>query len=437
MATDTPRGTPLKKFEEPELSGGLIPKERYTSQAFAQREWDRMWTRTWLLAGPVSDLPEVGSYFTFEIGEESILVVRSASERISAFYNVCQHRASRVVTEPGCGRTGAFVCPYHLWAYDLDGCLTRVPDREDFGKELPASTRLPQVQADTWGGFVFVNLDPAAKPLREYLGVLPDHLDPYDFGKNYALAQDMTFEWECNWKIGVDAFNEVYHVQGIHPELLDISDDVDCPVDLLELHSRFLFHVLRPSPRWTDERAQRAGYRDRHQLTDQVRDILKNLGVDPDAFDGDMRDVRPAMMKRLREVGELGGLDFSQLNDEQLWMDVHYTIFPNITLNISPGHFWLFRHRPHPRDPHRMFWDFQEYQRIPRGAEPGERPEHVRSKWGEGKESALHLALRQDGDAAGPLQQGMRSRGFQGLVLAHQERRIRHFHANLDGYLED
>ena len=159
--------------------------------------------------------------------------------------------------------------------------------------------------------------------------------------------------------------------------------------------------------------------------------------MDPDDFDGDMRNVRPAMMKRLREISETSGVDFSQLNDEQLWMDVHYTIFPNITLNISPGHFWLFRHRPHPRDPQRMFWDFQEYQRVSQASERPPRPEHVHAKWGDGRESELHLALRQDGDAAGPLQQGMRSRGFQGLILAHQERRIRHFHANLDHYLKD
>ena len=434
MPPEIRRGTPLEKFPEPDLGNHLIPKERYTSPEFAAREWDGMWTKAWLVAGPVSDLPEVGSYFTFEIGGESIIVVRSARDRIDAFYNVCQHRASQVV-KPGCGRTGAFVCPYHLWAYDLEGRLAKVPDREDFSVGIPENTRLPQVPCDTWNGFVFVNLDAAAKSLHDYLGVLPDHLDPYDFENNYALIIDTSFEWACNWKIGVDAFNEVYHVQGIHPELLDFTDDVDCPVDLLGKHSRFLFHILRPSPRWTDERARNAGYKDRFEPTAQVREIMQGMGVDPETFDGDIRDVRPLLTKKLRELGEQGGMDFSQLNDEQLWIDVHYTIFPNITLNISAGHFWYFRHRPHPSDPNKMFWDFQEYTRVAPGAERPPRPEHIDAVWGDGQEQKLHLALRQDGAAAPPLQRGLHSKCFKGLLLAHQERRIRHFHETLDEYL--
>ena len=115
--------TPLEKFPEPDLGLKEIPAERYTSRAFMQQEWDQMWTRTWLCAGPISDVAEVGQYFTFEIGRESILVVRSAADRVHALYNACQHRGSQVVTKPGCGRAGAFVCPYHLWTYGLDGRL--------------------------------------------------------------------------------------------------------------------------------------------------------------------------------------------------------------------------------------------------------------------------------------------------------------------------
>jgi len=436
MSAETRRGTPLEKLPEPELGIGVISARRYTSPEFMAREWKKMWTRTWQVAGSTSDVAEVGSFFTYEIGTESILVVRSARDRIEAFYNVCQHRASELVARGSRGRTGAFVCPYHQWSYDLGGCVRRVPDREDFRQGVPEDMRLPRVCCDDWGGFVFVNLDPNAAPLREYLGVIPEHLDVYDFENNYALAEDMSFEWACNWKVGVDAFNEVYHVQGIHPELLEFTDDVDCPIDLLGQHSRFLFHVLRPSPRWTDERARAAGYRDRNEIPHSVRDIMRGMGVDPDGFEGDMRDVRPLLTLKLRELGKLGGLDFEALNDEQLWIDVHYSIFPNITLNISAGHFWYFRHRPHETDPNRMYWDFQEYRRIPGNGPRPPRPEHIDALWGDGNEQKLHLALRQDGDAAPPLQRGMRSRGFQGLHLAHQERRIRHFHATLDRYLD-
>ncbi len=212
-----PIGTPLHKFPEPALDHEIIPKERYTSRAFAELEWDAVWTRTWLLAGTLADLEQVGDDFTFEIGRESIVVTRSAPDRIDAFYNVCQHRGSQVVLARGCGHARSFVCPYHLWNYDLTGKLRGLPDREDFPQGVPDDTRMPALRVETWGGWVFVNMDPEAESLAEHLGVVADHLAPYDFARNYALAEDYTFEWACNWKVGVDAFNEVYHVQGIHP----------------------------------------------------------------------------------------------------------------------------------------------------------------------------------------------------------------------------
>jgi hypothetical protein len=294
---------------------------------------------------------------------------------------------------------------------------------------------MPPLRVDTWGGWVFLNMNPDAEPLGKFLGSVADHLAPYDFERNYALAEDYTFEWDCNWKVAVDAFNEVYHVQGIHPELLPISDDVDCPIDLLGKHSRFLFKVGAPSPRWTDRRAQAAGYRDRKALTQELREVLGHLGIDPGPYADDVSSVRSALIRRSRELAAEYRLDYDALNDEQLWLDVHYMLFPNITFNISAGHFWLFRHRPHPDDPNRMFWDFQEYRRVPRDGARPPRPAHVHARWGDGHEHKLHLALIQDGDAAPPQQRGLRSRGFKGLHLAHQERRIRHFHDVLMRYL--
>jgi phenylpropionate dioxygenase-like ring-hydroxylating dioxygenase large terminal subunit len=431
----TPR-TPLEKFPEPDLGTARIPKDRYTSPEFARLEWERMWTRTWQCAGPVSDLAEPGDYLTYEIGTESILVTRhgTGAGDIAAFFNVCQHRASQI-RQPGVGHARQLVCPYHLWAYDLEGRLVDVPDRDDFPQGIPDGMCLPRVRAEVWGGWVWVNLDPDAAPLAEFLGVVADHLAPYDFGRHYHLVEDITFEWECNWKIGVDAFNEVYHVQGIHPELLEFTDDVDCPIDLFGLHSRFLFHVGYPSPRWTDALARSRGYADASEIPDPLRDIMERLGLDPEAYDGDLKGIRRLLIARMRELAPQIGFDYSDLQDDQLWLDVHYTIFPNITLNISPDHFWWFRHRPHPTDPNRMYWDFHEYRRVPAGQPVPERPEHLHAVWGDGTEQKLHLALQQDGWAAPPLQRGIRSQGYQGLWLAHQERRIRHFHHVLDGYL--
>ena len=111
---------PLEKSSEPELGCELIPKERYVSREFMQLESERLWSRVWLMAGPLSDLRDVGDYLTFEIGRESIIVVRSSAQKIEAFHNACQHRGFRLC-QAGVGHEKTFVCPYHLWAYDLHG----------------------------------------------------------------------------------------------------------------------------------------------------------------------------------------------------------------------------------------------------------------------------------------------------------------------------
>jgi hypothetical protein len=112
--------------------------------------------------------------------------------------------------------------------------------------------------------------------------------------------------------------------------------------------------------------------------------------------------------------------------------DFHYTIFPNVTLNIHARGFWLFRHRPHPSDPNRMYFDFQDYAHVPAGM-PRERPAHRRDTQGG---TSLGLVLDQDLHNLPRVQAGMQSRAFGGLLLSDQERRIRHFHRVLESYVD-
>lgn len=427
MEEPRPR-TPLEKAPEPPYGRSPIPKSRYTSPAFLAREWERMWTRTWLLAARESDLRAPGDWCTFEIGPESILIVRQADDSLCAHYNVCLHRGMRLV-EPGRGSAGAFRCRFHGWIYARDGRLQRVTDAEGFPPDLDRSALgLRPVRCETWGGFAWVNLDPEAEPLREYLGVLPAHLDPYRLEEQSLLA-DVTLEVDCNWKTAVDAFNEAYHIQATHPDLLTYADDVDVQIDCYERHSRFLFKVGAPSPRLP------AGQTPSKTLREL---ILPSHGVDPDAL-ARPEDARPAMIRAMRgRMGALQGIDFDDLDDRQLVDDLHYTIFPNVTLNIHARGFWLFRHRPHESDPSRMLFDFWNLIRV-RGAEVP-RPEPRRARAGE-----LRLAdvtpggdvLDEDMANLPRIQAGMRSRAYEALVLGWPERRIRHFHDALTRYVEE
>ena len=120
--SDTPLLGPLERAPVPDLATDLIPKERYTSRDWAALEREKLWPRVWLLAGRAADIPEPGDYFTFEIGEESIVVVRQPDASIAACANVCMHRGNRLVPA-GRGHAKRFSCPFHGWCYASDGTL--------------------------------------------------------------------------------------------------------------------------------------------------------------------------------------------------------------------------------------------------------------------------------------------------------------------------
>jgi len=420
--------TPMERAPEPELGHALIPKERYTSRDYAEAEHRGLWNRVWLLAGFERDLPEPGAYFTFEIGRESLLVVRQQGGGVAAFHNVCKHRGNRLV-EPGRGHAQAFTCLFHGWRYGLGGDLELALDAESFPQGCPKEElSLTPVRCDTWGGFVWVNLDPDAISLREYLEVIPEHLDPYHF-EEMKILNDFTVEVACNWKTSMDAFHESYHIFGTHPDTLDVNDDVNVPYDCYDRHSRMILQLGVASPRHPDH----------GKVGPRVKEsFLALAGIDPASFTGGALDVRPAVAKAVREIqGPALGADFSELNDAQLIDDFHYSIFPNVTFNIFGRSAWLFRHRPHPTDPDRMYFDFFNLLRAPKADIP--RPENefvvatdelVLEPVGGGGE-----LLAQDTYNLPRIQRGMHSSGFRGLHLGDQEIRIRHFHHVLDRYV--
>jgi phenylpropionate dioxygenase-like ring-hydroxylating dioxygenase large terminal subunit len=423
--TDKLPPTPMERAQAADLGHDLIPKDRYTAPAYKTLEWDRMWTRTWLMAGFESDLAEPGDYFTFEIGDESLLLVRQRDGQIGARYNVCTHRGNRL-REPGRGKASAFACAYHGWRFGLDGALESVHDEETFPQGCPRDRlSLEPVLCETWGGFVFVNLDPDAAPLSDHLAEIPAHLDPYHFAE-MSIVDDVSLDVDCNWKTSLDAFNEAYHIAGTHPDTLDVNDDVNVPIDCYDKHSRMLLKLALASPRHPEH----------GQVTEGIKQgFLATAGIDPETFDGGAADVRPAIVRAVRAVqGPALGADFSELLDEQLVDDFHYTIFPNLTLNIFGRNAWLFRHRPHPDDPNKMVFDFFNLVRAPSVGMPRAPHRHLEPSDSQGYEPVGGGGglLAQDWYNLPRIQRGMRSRAFKGLHLGQQEIRIRHFHEVLE-----
>src|SRR5262249_44847419 len=196
---------------------------------YARQERDKLWRKVWQQAGRVEEIPEVGNYLTYDILDDSIVVVRTAPDKISAYYNVCPHRGRRLVDAPkggrnACGKKKQFVCGFHGFRYNLDGECVNVFQKEDWNGALtPARTHLGEVKADTWGGWIWINMDPRCEPLRDYLEPAASILDPFEL-------QNMRYRWrrwvvfDCNWKVAMEAFDETYHVPATHPEFTKFGD---------------------------------------------------------------------------------------------------------------------------------------------------------------------------------------------------------------------
>lgn len=427
---------PERKFPYVDNGTGLIDPRRYYDPGVAQAEWERLWTRVWLIAGRASDIPNIGDWFKFDIGTQSLIVVRS-NDGIRAFHNVCHHRGNRLVMADF-GHAEHFTCAFHSWQWNIDGSLNRITDRDTFREPVVCDEPgLTPVALDQWGGFVFVNLD--ANPstsLQEFLGAVPAQLAPFHF-EDMVVVKDVQTWWPANWKTALDAFLESYHVHAVHSEILGFYDDYYQQWDLLENGmSRMLMEFATVSPRVEDQQ----------DLNDGLKMMLEDAGMDPAAFTGTAAEVRKAIQRHKVDAYAKAGKWFDGLVENQATDDWAYFIFPNVTLNIHPEGFLFQRFRPDPRDPEGFVYDVQvilqpvENARPPvyMGVEDGAdcsgrtRPERQHIEHGE---PGLGFVLQQDSVLVPVVQQGLRSRAFKGPRFSEQEQRLRHFHAELDRYI--
>jgi len=194
----------------------LIPTGRYTDPAFYELEKERLFARTWLFVGHESEWAESGSYRQMTRSGAPIVVVRGEDDLLRAFYNSCRHRGAPV-TRDECGTARRLTCQYHSWSYGLDGGLRAVPDSRSFAELDKDALALVPVRCEVWDGWVFINEDLDAQPLVEFLGPLAEQMSEIN-GRAMRAVGTQVHHLECNWKLMVDAFLEVYHVRTVHPD---------------------------------------------------------------------------------------------------------------------------------------------------------------------------------------------------------------------------
>jgi phenylpropionate dioxygenase-like ring-hydroxylating dioxygenase large terminal subunit len=432
-------GATPQPFDEPapliDNGTGRPSPERYFDPAFAKQEWEKVFVRSWLLACPVSDVSEPGDFYRFDIGPESFIIVRGDDGDVHAHYNVCPHRGSQLVLGDF-GALDQFTCPFHSWKFGLDGQIASVTDRETFDpKVLCHDLNLTSVRCEVAAGLVFIAMSEDVPPLREYLGPVLAHLELYEIDKMYVI-QHRQSEWAANWKGGVDAFAEIYHLHAVHPQTQCLMSD-RTQIDLYPNgHSRQFVPFATPSPRFGDQQSINPG----------IAMMLRDAGIDPDSFAGSAQDARTAIQQAKRERSAKYHLGYEKFSDSQLSDSVPFSVFPNAQIGCHPEAVFLHRFIPHAKDPNRFTYDtciLYRHVDAPgysapawMGLDPSvdlsgaTRPAIERT--GLGEPPHLGEVLDQDSELLPFVQMGASSRGFRGPIWSEQEARLRHIHAEID-----
>lgn len=196
-----------------------LPAWIYKDPEFLELEKNELFKKNWMFIGHTSDFPEQGSYLTFKMFDESIVVLRNESDQYSAFYNVCRHRASRLLDGDSGTCTKRIKCPYHSWTYDYDGNLLGAPNIKEYPDFDKSQNGLSMIDVEVFKGFIFVRLQPGELTVAETLSPIADELSLYkteEMDVHYDLVE---MELPVNWKIAIENFVDGIHIKFAHPGL--------------------------------------------------------------------------------------------------------------------------------------------------------------------------------------------------------------------------
>lgn len=200
-----------------------LPGWSYHSEALLNLEKEHVFLNHWQLACHVSDVPDTGSTFSFDMMGERALILRDGSGDVRAFHNICRHRGSRLVAEERGKCRNALVCPFHGWVYNLDGTLRGAARPETFPALDKVEFGLQPLEFEIWNGFVFVRFHSGPQPsVATLMQRYEVELEPYRFADRVPTSGMSTQESPVNWKSVRDVDNEGYHVAMAHPALQDL-----------------------------------------------------------------------------------------------------------------------------------------------------------------------------------------------------------------------
>ena len=435
--------------DEPPTTPLTIGVEAYTSKEYAQAEGDKLWSKVWQQVGRVEEIPNVGDYLTYDIGDDSIIITRNGPDTITAYHNVCSHRGRRLVDTPegdreARGHCRTFVCGFHGWTYDLEGKNVWAAEKEDWPTGLTEErTRLTPVKVDTWGGWVWINMDPDSEPLRDYLEPAASLLEPFELhNMRYRWRKWLVFD--CNWKIALEAFMETYHVPYTHPEFraygtflgwsraqgkhsnigydapkgmeenqkLRVGEGADARISTIDLQNFTWENANTNTTRTLVDAAQR--------LIDELPEgtppgeVLAHWLTSARKDDADRGVIWPTVPPEI--VAKSG---------------TAWQIFPNFQIGHALNNMLCYSARPYGDDPDKCIFEAAVYELFPEGEEPETKWEYAPVD-----DPGWRTVLPQDFVNMAAMQKGIKSRGFSGpKPNPYRERSIVNLHHNLAKYM--
>ncbi len=426
----------------------FVPASEYISRDFAEQEIAKLWPRVWQMVCREEDVSSVGDFHTYEIVDDSIVVIRSGPDEIKAFHNVCPHRGRRLAE--GCGHSARLHCRFHGWQFDLHGRNLVVVDRDDWEGALDDDDlALKQVKVARWGGWIYINMDPDSESFEEAMAPALDFLSPYQW-------EGMRYHWRkstrlpCNWKVALEAFNEAYHLQQAHRQMLRYFDDYTIS-KTYGRHSMFGYWTARKSG-WRSKRlgGPKPGDDLRAALVDFMEDMLATLNagdsinmVEPARrlmsavpADASEDEVFAKFGQFVHEHAVSQGIEYPPITAEQMGAagsDWH--IFPNHIILPGATAILTYRARPDGHNPDSCLWDVYALRRYP----VGEEPPHVPTEWSDDlfDESFWGKILVQDFVNFAEVQKGLKSRAFKGSrTNPVQEQAVGNLHRGVREFID-
>ncbi len=432
---------------------------RYTDPEFARLEHEKLWKKVWQVAARLDEIPEPGDRTVYEIGEQSVIVLRVDADTIKVFNNACPHRGTALADGPGCFEHDRIICPFHGWRWNLNGEVQFVLERDNFrnGELRDSDVALKDINFEIYAGFVFINFDKTPQPFDEFIEPVRKLID------GLAVGEMHHYWWKsvvapANWKVAVEAFLEGYHVPATHPQLevksadFIYGDDVTREVNFS--------HANHGYETWNNGHGRFYGGPNTPMAgkvnlegdpVDLMADRLELLvtGMDAMVLKEDVALVRSLKGKPIPEGSSLGGEYIKALYSTAaaekrpmpdldpdilaMWGGEIF-IFPNLMILPQAGNVMMYRVRPNGFDPDTCVFEIFSTKTYP--ADQPVPKAQVQAMDDPGDPEQFLQIPRQDFENLPRMQKGLHTMGLKQIWFAsYYEKIIMNMHREMDRYL--